>query len=193
MNVVATTPSGRKIYLAAPETHAVAEPTLYVYHEGKHVDVGDALDKLLNLSMKPVSFTTAEDAQATPASLGVPKDLFRIRSGLVCYCLVCGHEGPAYGNLTSSGGTSGWCKACGRNDYLIPLDKVNEVMEKYKDSIEVRWQRDPKCSQIVRCTGSPCEYLRPCESPAGDGCSVPDVALPALGFIKRAVLKSGGA
>lgn len=199
MNVVATTPSGRKVYLAAPATHAVETPTLYVYHEGKHVDAGDLLDKILNLSMKPVSFVNAEDAESTdlpvehqmpaPAPLPkVPRNLFRVRSGQLCYCLLCGSLNYAYGQPTLSVVTAPWCPNCERNDYLIPPEKVSETAEQYKDSLEFRWVRNPEVQRIVQCTGMHCLGMRQCEH--NGECPEPDKAFPTLGLVKRPVLRS---
>lgn len=41
----------------------------------------------------------------------------------------------------------------------------------------------PHKEPVPQCSGGPCNHLRPCDRNLG--CSVPEVALPALGFVKK--------
>lgn len=50
----------------------------------------------------------------------------KIRSGSFCECKACGHQGRAYGALTSEGGYAPWSANCGRNNRLILIASAEE-------------------------------------------------------------------
>lgn len=193
INIVAT-PAGREVYIMTPNG-AGAKPQLLVYHDGQALDVLGLVDYALDLPAK----TQAADAPAEPPVAGpvMPRSPWPdVRSGTECYCLQCGAEGRAYGTMTSSGGTAACCGACGCNAQLVPLDKLQEFVDANAETVIMDW-RWPKpmrgdSSQIPRCSGGPCSGARQCEWPSHPGCHVLDLALPALGFVKRPVLKPKG-